>query len=112
MRDGWRRSPGKLQTKGAAKLELKLVAQNNSDYIYLTKQLQKAWSAVGVAANVTLLPSNELQVAVTGQELRCVDLWNFYGHRSGRVCLLAQYTSRSAGRQPLKPFQLQFRCCR
>lgn len=65
---GWiATQPGQVRTKNDTKLELKLVAQNNSDYIYLTKQLQKAWSAIGVTTNVTLLPSNELQVAVTGR---------------------------------------------
>lgn len=65
---GWTQAQaGQTRTKGERKLELKLVAQNNSDYIYLTKQLQKVWSAIGVSVDVTLLPSNELQVAVTGR---------------------------------------------
>lgn len=66
---GWKRNPpGQARTKGDAKLELKLLAQNNSDYIYLTQQLQKAWAPIGVTIQVTLLSDNELQAAVNGRD--------------------------------------------
>lgn len=63
---GWKQTtPGQIRTKDKVKLEIKLVAQNSTDYIYLTQQLKKAWAAVGIGAQVTLLPDNELQTTIT-----------------------------------------------
>ncbi len=56
-----------IRTNGTAKLELKLVAQNNPDYIYITQQLQKAWATLGIGTQVTLVTDSELQTSITGR---------------------------------------------
>lgn len=66
---GWTQSePGQIRAKDKTKLELKLVAQNSSDYIYLAQQLKKAWSALGVDTKVILLSDKELQAAIKGRD--------------------------------------------
>lgn len=65
---GWKRLPNEtVRSKGAAKLSLKFLAQNNSDYVAITQQLQKAWQAVGAEAAVTLLSDSDLQPVVNGR---------------------------------------------
>lgn len=66
---GWKLAAGSdSRINGTTKLELKLVAQNTTDYIYITQQLQKAWAAIGVSVHVTLVPDSELQTAIKNRE--------------------------------------------
>ncbi len=66
---GWKLSGSEqIRTNGTKKLEIRLVAQNNSDNIYLSRQLQKAWGEVGVSVDTTLMTDQELQAAVKGRD--------------------------------------------
>ncbi|HUP26659.1 MAG TPA: ABC transporter substrate-binding protein [Candidatus Limnocylindrales bacterium] len=62
---GWKLSgSGQVRSNGTKKLEIKLVAQNTADNIYLTRQLQKTWGQIGVSVVPTLLEDEEIQAAV------------------------------------------------
>ncbi|MEO8863288.1 MAG: ABC transporter substrate-binding protein [Candidatus Saccharimonadales bacterium] len=66
---GWdRKTPKATVAKGDAKLVIKLVAQNTPDYAYITQKLQKAWSAIGVETQVTLLGNTDLQTAISNRD--------------------------------------------
>lgn len=66
---GWKKTEDSpLRTDGKTKLSLKLVAQNNADYVYVTKQIQKFWSAVGVDTQVTLQNDSDLQNQVNNRD--------------------------------------------
>ncbi len=65
---GWKRTAGSaIRSNGTGKLSIKLVAQNNLEYVYLTQQLQKAWQAIGVDVQVTLPNDTDLQSTITGR---------------------------------------------
>lgn len=65
---GWKLTPGEsIRSKGATKLTLKFFAQNNADYVAVSQQIQKAWQAIGVGANVTLLNDSELQSIINSR---------------------------------------------
>ncbi len=59
---GWVKNPNeKFRTKDQKKLTIKLFAQNNADYSYMTQKIQNAWQNVGVDTEVTLPPEGELK---------------------------------------------------
>ncbi len=65
---GWKRpKPDQNRTNGKNTLRIKLFANNNPDYAYITQKLQKAWQAVGVETEVQLLADADLQSAVLGR---------------------------------------------
>ncbi len=65
---GWKRVGDEpVRSNGSTKLSLKFYAQNNPDYSYVTGRIQKAWQAIGVEAQVTLLGDVDLQAVVSGR---------------------------------------------
>lgn len=65
---GWKLpDKGQIRMNGKTKLELKFVAQNTTDYVYMTQKLQKAWAALGIGTQVTLVTDSELQPAIKGR---------------------------------------------
>ncbi len=66
---GWIKNPNeKIRTKDQKKLQVKLYAQNNTDYNYLTQNIQKAWREIGVDAVVTLPSENEMQQIIDSRD--------------------------------------------
>ncbi|MES2971165.1 MAG: peptide ABC transporter substrate-binding protein [Patescibacteria group bacterium] len=66
---GWKRLDDKsVRMNGDKKLILKFVAQNNADYVYLTKQIQKAWLSVGVETQVILQNDADLQDTINERD--------------------------------------------
>ncbi len=53
-----------IRLKGSQKLQIQLVSRSNSQYAYVTSQLQKQWREVGVKVDVMLQPDEELQSTI------------------------------------------------
>ncbi len=66
---GWKRTDNQaIRTNGDKKLSMKFVAQNNADYTYVTKQVQKAWLGIGADVQVTLYPETDLQSSIKNRD--------------------------------------------
>jgi peptide/nickel transport system substrate-binding protein len=61
---GWAMGPDGIRTHGDQKLSFTLYAQSNTEYAYVTQQLQKQWLNVGVDLKVVLLEESEFQTLV------------------------------------------------
>lgn len=77
---GWVKQPDGTRAKNGKPLKFELLAQNSSEYTYVTQELQKMWKAVGVQANVMLQSEEELQRPVSEHRYDAL----LYGISTGR----------------------------
>lgn len=64
---GWLMGENGVRTKEGKILTLRLFSQATSEYAYVTRELQKQWSEVGVDIQVTLQSANDLQQITIAQ---------------------------------------------
>jgi peptide/nickel transport system substrate-binding protein len=62
---GWVKGNDGIRTKGGKPLTFQLYSQSTSEYAHLTQQLQVAWRAIGVQAQVLLQPDTDIQDTVS-----------------------------------------------
>lgn len=65
---GWRMTESGIREKKGQALEFSLVALNGADAHTLTQSLQQQWHDIGVRADVTLQPEDELQTTIAQHE--------------------------------------------
>jgi peptide/nickel transport system substrate-binding protein len=63
--DGWVAGANGLRSKNGHILTFTLYSQANTDYSYITQQLQKQWRAVGVQPRVFLQSGSDLQTSLS-----------------------------------------------
>lgn len=61
---GWLRGPNELRVKDGRPLSFHLYAQNNSEFAYVTGELQKQWRSLGIAVKVDQPNDSDFQSAV------------------------------------------------
>jgi peptide/nickel transport system substrate-binding protein len=61
---GWKKEEDGLRGKDGQKLAFQLYSQSTSDYVHVTKALQKQWRAVGVSVEVILQQDSDLQSTI------------------------------------------------
>jgi peptide/nickel transport system substrate-binding protein len=65
---GWKLKNG-VRTKGSKKLEIKLVSRDTAEYVSVSSELQKQWSALGITVKPELLSQEEFyQIAINGHD--------------------------------------------
>ncbi len=61
---GWVLGGNNIRSKDGKPLVLQLYSQSNSEYTYISQELQKQWAKVGVQLQVNLQNANDLQTAL------------------------------------------------
>lgn len=61
---GWIVGADGIRAKADQRLTFRLYSQSNSQYAYVSQELQKQWRAIGVDAQVILQPESELQTTI------------------------------------------------